>query len=361
MRSFSPPPSLRALTDLRFLTPTDSPQVDRSSLFWSGHFLALGQGPAESPISTSSPPAGTMTFAYKLYELTHAGDLFLPATATHSLSESLLEDTDREARANFIWWAADGSFFCITQQERFAQIVLPKYFKHNVYGSFLRQMNLYGFKRFKCRDLGLTLDETEGFRHESFLRERSDLLHLVRRRVGADGKEEDSPRSHLRDEDDALEALKAELDEIHHRGDESWKDLRSDSGASTTNSQFSETKGRLGVLVGRCETLGARVTDLQQLASSLEHRMADMARQDAESRQMLCAHEESIRVLLGCLTQFGFPVPHGNAGFQPTTAPDSDENQDSMIDPTPPLKAEEAVALRWPNTSQSTIDMRTDL
>eukprot|EP00042_Codosiga_hollandica_P046010 m.476891 g.476891 ORF g.476891 m.476891 type:complete len:276 (-) comp57153_c0_seq60:637-1464(-) len=243
MRSFSPPPSLRALTDLRFLTPTDSPQVDRSSLFWSGRLLPSFPlpvpGTLESPSLTSSPPAVTMTFSYKLYELTHAGDLFLPATATHSLSESLLEDTDREARANFIWWAADGSFFCITQQERFAQIVLPKYFKHNVYGSFLRQMNLYGFKRFKCRDLGLTLDETEGFRHESFLRERSDLLHLVRRRVGADGKEEDSPRSHLRDEDDALEALKAELDEIHHRGDESWKDLRSDSGASTTNSQFS--------------------------------------------------------------------------------------------------------------------------
>ena len=41
-------------------------------------------------------------------------------------------------------WSHDGSSFHVTNPTVFSSDVLPRYFKHNKYTSFIRQMNVYG-------------------------------------------------------------------------------------------------------------------------------------------------------------------------------------------------------------------------
>ncbi|KAF3795669.1 Heat stress transcription factor B-2b [Nymphaea thermarum] len=46
-----------------------------------------------------------------------------------------------------ISWNDDGSAFVVWRPAEFARDVLPKYFKHNNFSSFVRQLNTYGFRK----------------------------------------------------------------------------------------------------------------------------------------------------------------------------------------------------------------------
>lgn len=44
-------------------------------------------------------------------------------------------------------WAEDGLSFYIIDQTRFVESVIPQYFKHSNFSSFVRQLNFYGFRK----------------------------------------------------------------------------------------------------------------------------------------------------------------------------------------------------------------------
>ena len=44
----------------------------------------------------------------------------------------------------YISWSDDDSHFWVCNIESFSRDVLPIYFKHNNYASFVRQLNMYG-------------------------------------------------------------------------------------------------------------------------------------------------------------------------------------------------------------------------
>ena len=49
-------------------------------------------------------------------------------------------------------FSSDGTSFEIYDQSIFAQKYLPQYFKHSNYGSFVRQLNLYGFTSSRLKE-----------------------------------------------------------------------------------------------------------------------------------------------------------------------------------------------------------------
>lgn len=49
----------------------------------------------------------------------------------------------------YICWGDDGSHFWVANIESFSRDVLPVYFKHNNYASFVRQLNMYGKEPFQ--------------------------------------------------------------------------------------------------------------------------------------------------------------------------------------------------------------------
>ncbi|KAI0983670.1 hypothetical protein GJ496_002047 [Pomphorhynchus laevis] len=48
---------------------------------------------------------------------------------------------------DLIRWAKSGTWFGIRDHNKFAETILPQYFKHNNMNSFIRQLNMYGFRK----------------------------------------------------------------------------------------------------------------------------------------------------------------------------------------------------------------------
>ncbi|CAO3650532.1 unnamed protein product [Cunninghamella blakesleeana] len=48
---------------------------------------------------------------------------------------------------HIIYWSSDNNAICISNSNTFSEVILPKYFKHNNWHSFVRQLNLYGFRK----------------------------------------------------------------------------------------------------------------------------------------------------------------------------------------------------------------------
>lgn len=77
-----------------------------------------------------------------------------------------------------IKWNEQGTTFIVTNQDKFAREVLPKYFKHSNFTSFIRQLNMYGFHKL----MNVKGNKSE-FQNEYFQRDHPDLLeHVVRRK-----------------------------------------------------------------------------------------------------------------------------------------------------------------------------------
>lgn len=89
---------------------------------------------------------------------------------------ALLEQEGEEVE--LIQWASHGYCFRITQPDRFAEEIVPKYFKQTKLTSFQRQLNLYGFRRIaRGPDQGC-------YFHPKFQKNRRDLLPDVKRLPG---------------------------------------------------------------------------------------------------------------------------------------------------------------------------------
>ncbi|XP_034275915.1 heat shock factor protein 1 isoform X2 [Pantherophis guttatus] len=96
---------------------------------------------------------------------------------------TLVEDPDTDA---LICWSPTGNSFHVFDQGQFAKEVLPKYFKHNNMASFVRQLNMYGFRKVVHIEQGGLVkpekDDTE-FQHPHFLRGQEHLLENIKRKV----------------------------------------------------------------------------------------------------------------------------------------------------------------------------------
>ncbi|MBN3292540.1 HSF1 protein, partial [Polypterus senegalus] len=95
---------------------------------------------------------------------------------------------DRETN-HLICWSSTGTSFHVFDQGRFAKEVLPKYFKHNNMASFVRQLNMYGFRKVvNIEQSGLVKperDDTE-FQHLYFLQGHEHLLEHIKRKPSSE-------------------------------------------------------------------------------------------------------------------------------------------------------------------------------
>ncbi|XP_062890062.1 heat shock factor protein 2 [Mobula hypostoma] len=98
---------------------------------------------------------------------------------------ALVEDPDTN---EFICWNQNGHGFLVLDEQRFSKEILPMYFKHNNMASFVRQLNMYGFRKVLHVDGGIVKQERDGpveFQHPFFKQGQDDLLENIKRKVSS--------------------------------------------------------------------------------------------------------------------------------------------------------------------------------
>lgn len=100
----------------------------------------------------------------------YAGSVHMPTPFLSKLYE-LVDDPNT---TNLVSWMDCGDAFMVHRPNEFAREILPRYFKHNNFSSFVRQLNQYGFHK---------LDPDRWvFGHANFRKGRKDLLLKISRK-----------------------------------------------------------------------------------------------------------------------------------------------------------------------------------
>ncbi|OQR81263.1 hypothetical protein ACHHYP_16605 [Achlya hypogyna] len=114
-------------------------------------------------------------------------------------------------------WNPAGDTIIIHDPDVFVKQVLPRFFKHRNLPSFVRQLNMYGFHK-------SVLDSNKReFRHKMFLRDKPQLLHMIKRKVNSSAP---PPAADAKARNDWNEEILNEMKSLKSKSDLMEKRLR---------------------------------------------------------------------------------------------------------------------------------------
>ena len=121
--------------------------------------------------------------------------------------EKLYNILKNKKNNNIIKWNEDGTKIIILDSIKFSNTILPKYFKHDNYSSFIRQLNIYGFRKIT----NIYKSKKEQFYNENFRRDYKieEIRNIRRKDLIYDNSEEEE----LKEEIILLEGINKEDDD----------------------------------------------------------------------------------------------------------------------------------------------------
>ncbi|KAG1049381.1 hypothetical protein G6F43_008287 [Rhizopus delemar] len=135
-------------------------------------------GDKSSQEDLSSPCAG------------HTAQKLTAQRSVPAFLNKLYNMVDDASTDDLVQWSKDGLSFIVRKHEEFAKIVLPRFYKHNTFASFVRQLNMYDFHKIPHIQQGVMIAENEHeiweFSNPHFQKGRPDLLILVTRKKNKD-------------------------------------------------------------------------------------------------------------------------------------------------------------------------------
>ncbi|KAI8079011.1 HSF-type DNA-binding-domain-containing protein [Gilbertella persicaria] len=142
-----------------------SKRSSTSSLYSNGSAVSLYEVPSlqEERSTRHSNKKGVSSFITKLF--------------------SMVEECYHQ---HLISWNPSGTSFFVCHAIQFSRIVLPEYFKHSNFSSFVRLLNMYGFHKINKSPRGQRNNndnEIWEFSHPKFQHGRPDLLKDIKRKA----------------------------------------------------------------------------------------------------------------------------------------------------------------------------------
>ncbi|KAI8373022.1 uncharacterized protein BYT42DRAFT_519212 [Radiomyces spectabilis] len=179
------PPSSKRKKSSTLVGPTPNISTSVAGTFTDdiGHL-----SPADASSDEESPLPNSVDLAFSSSDMMPSR-LSMPRSVPAFLNKlyNMVVDPSTD---DLIRWSPDGASFIVEKHETFAKTVLPRFYKHNTFASFVRQLNMYDFHKVPHIQQGVLLSENDHevweFSNPHFQRGKPELLVLVTRKRNRD-------------------------------------------------------------------------------------------------------------------------------------------------------------------------------
>ena len=94
-----------------------------------------------------------------------------------SFLQKTFDMLNEETLSKIISWNPDGTEFIIYNVNEFSEKVLPLYFKHSNFASFIRQLNMYDFHKLRSKG------QEHIYKHPLFIKDKPEFLKNIHRKT----------------------------------------------------------------------------------------------------------------------------------------------------------------------------------